>query len=364
MRKTISIVLVLALCMIAKVTKADFTFGEPTNLGPKVNRTTSQWDVCISSDGLLLLWGSLEGYGGADIWMATRPTANDPWSEAANLGPRINTVSEETDPSLSTDGLTLFFRSNRPGGFGGQDLWVAKRADKESEWDTPTNLGPQVNTEWDEIKPNISGDGLSLYFSDYSWWEPTASPRPGGQGQGDIWVTTRASKDDPWESPVNLGPMVNSSAVDGGPCISADGSALFFFSNRSGGHGSHDIWISTRLTSELIPEGYWGTPINLGSIVNSQEYDKDPCISTNGSILYYDSGSNVIDIYQSQIIPIVDLNSDGIIDSADMCIMIDHWGTDESLCDIGPMPWGDGIVDVQDLIVLAEHLFEEVPLVQ
>ncbi len=60
------------------------------------------------------------------------------------------------------------------------------------------------------------------------------------------------------------------------------------------------------------------------------------------------------------IIPVVDLNGDGIVDSADMCIMVDHWGTDEPLCDIGPMPWGDGIVNVQDLIVLAEHLFEDV----
>jgi hypothetical protein len=56
--------------------------------------------------------------------------------------------------------------------------------------------------------------------------------------------------------------------------------------------------------------------------------------------------------------PVVDLNSDGIVDAQDMCIIVDNWGTDNSLCDIGPMPWGDGIVDVQDLIVLAEHLFE------
>ena len=62
--------------------------------------------------------------------------------------------------------------------------------------------------------------------------------------------------------------------------------------------------------------------------------------------------------------PVVDLNSDGIVDSADICILVDHWGTDEPLCDIGPMPWGDGIVDVQDLIVLAEHLFEEVPPIE
>ena len=68
-----------------------------------------------------------------------------------------------------------------------------------------------------------------------------------------------------------------------------------------------------------------------------------------------------MDLWQAPIIPIVDLNSDGIVDSADMVIMVDNWGTDNSLCDIGPMPWGDGVVDVEDLIVLAEHLFEEVP---
>ena len=70
------------------------------------------------------------------------------------------------------------------------------------------------------------------------------------------------------------------------------------------------------------------------------------------------------DIYQARVIPIVDLNADGFVDSADMCIMVDHWGENCPLCDIGPMPWGDGVVDVQDLIVLAEHLFEHFPLVE
>jgi hypothetical protein len=65
-------------------------------------------------------------------------------------------------------------------------------------------------------------------------------------------------------------------------------------------------------------------------------------------------------MWKASIMPIVDFNGDGIVDSADMCIMVDYWGTDESLCDVGPMPWGDGIVDVEDLTVLAEHLFEEV----
>ena len=90
-----------------------------------------------------------------------------------------------------------------------------------------------------------------------------------------------------------------------------------------------------------------------------------PFISADRSTLFFSSqrpgeyGNS--DIWQVSIEPIVDLNDDGIVDSADMCIIVDNWGTDEPLCDIGPMPWGDGIVDVQDLIVLAEHLFEEFP---
>jgi hypothetical protein len=69
------------------------------------------------------------------------------------------------------------------------------------------------------------------------------------------------------------------------------------------------------------------------------------------------------DLWQVSIEPVVDLNADGIVDTADMSMIVDHWGTDEPLCDIGPMPWGDGIVDVQDLIVLSEHLFEEEGLI-
>ncbi|MFH1718152.1 MAG: LamG-like jellyroll fold domain-containing protein [Planctomycetota bacterium] len=107
--------------------------------------------------------------------------------------------------------------------------------------------------------------------------------------------------------------------------------------------------------------------MNLGPTVNSSAEDFSPNISANGSTLFFSSGQpgglGGDDIWQVTINPIVDLNGDGIVDSADMCIMVDNWGTDNSLCDIGPMPWGDGIVDVQDLIVLAEHLFEDCRLV-
>ena len=101
----------------------------------------------------------------------------------------------------------------------------------------------------------------------------------------------------------------------------------------------------------------WEIPVNLGQAINSSDHEESPSVSFDGITLLYDNYSSH-DIWQSPIIPIIDFNGDGIVDSADMCILIDHWGENYSLCDIAPMPWGDGIVDVQDLIVLAEHVFE------
>jgi hypothetical protein len=115
----------------------------------------------------------------------------------------------------------------------------------------------------------------------------------------------------------------------------------------------------TRRTSLSDP---WEPPVNLGSVVNGPAFESNVRLSHDGSILYFTTRSGDIRTnWQAPIEPVVDFNSDGIVDAADMCIMVEHWLTDYALCDIGPMPWGDGIVDVQDLIVLAEHLFEEIP---
>ncbi len=360
MTKMVSI-LVLTLGLTAELAKADFTFSEPTNLGSPVNSLSYDYDSCISADGLLLLFGSsrTSGSGGADLWMATRTTINDPWGESVNLSPTVNTPNDDTDPSLSTDGLFLFICSDRPGGFGGRDLWLTTRATIDSEWGTPVNLGSGISTSYDEGDPCISADGLSLYFCDYGY--PVTRPRPGGLGGGDIWVTSWDSEADQWGSPVNLGAPINTAFHEYGPSISADGLMLFFDSDRPGGSGDFDLWVATRTTID----GPWGEPVNLGATVNNPTADRDPSISTDGSILYFNSfrpgGVGPCDLWQVSIEPLVDLNGDGIVDAADMCIIVDNWGTDEPLCDIGPMPWGDGVVDVQDLIVLAEHLFEEIP---
>jgi len=358
MKKTISLVMVLALGLAAEPVKADFTFGTPTNLGPTVN--SSAWDLAtnIPADGLTLYFTSDRpgGYGGADLWVTTRATTEDEWGTPVNLGPPVNTSAHDCCPNISADGLSLYFGSQRPGGSGGRDIWVTTRATTEDDWGTPVNLGPTVNSSnWDNA-PSISADGLSLFFD---------SGQPGGSGGTDLWVTTRPTTDDPWGTPVNLGPTVNGPASDALPGISPDGLALFFGSYedeplRPGGLGGSDIWMTTRATVS----DPWGTPVNLGPPVNTSADDLTQSFSADGLTFYFGSmrpgGYGTYDIWQAPIEPVVDFNGDGIVDSADMCIMVDYWGTDEPLCDIGPMTWGDGIVDVQDLIVLAEHLFEEV----
>ena len=351
------VILVLALGLAAEVANADYTFGTPTNLGPPVNSSAEDGDAFISPDGLSLYFTSNRpgGSGGYDIWVTTRATLSDPWGEPVNLGPTVNSSTVDSGADMSADGLTLYFQSNRPGWYGSGDIWVATRETTGEDWATPVNLGPKVNSTAREYGPNLSADGLELFFT---------SNRPGGYGGADIWVTRRDTIDDEWGTPVNLGPSVNSSSGDGRPSISADGRALFFDSARGGGYGGGDLWVTTRATKE----DEWGTPVNLGPTVNSSSADDGPSISADGSTLFFDSeragGFGEYDIYQIPIIPIVDFNGDGIVDAADMCIMVDHWHTDYPLCDIGPMPWGDGIVDIQDLIVLAEHLFEEIPPVE
>ncbi|MHC4431832.1 MAG: LamG-like jellyroll fold domain-containing protein, partial [Planctomycetota bacterium] len=352
MKKTIELILVLmTLGLYVKVAEADVIFGTPTVLGPTINTSSADAGPSISADGLeLYIDGDRPGgYGSWDLWIATRPTTSDPWGEPVNLGPSLNTSGVDGAPSISFNGLELYFISNRGGGF---DIWVATRATIADAWSEPVNLGTAVNSSSDDMGPSISADGLELYF---------ASTRPGGRGRFDLWVSKRQTIYDPWGKAVHLGPNVNSSVSDNSPCISPDGLLLFFESKRPGGYGDYDIWVTMRATTNED----WGTPVNLGPTINSSRKEYIPCISPDGSQLYYiivdhPDGFGGYDIWQTSITPIVDLNADGAVDSADMSIVVDHWGTDHSLCDIGPTWFGDGIVDVQDLVALSEYLFTEV----
>ena len=357
MKKTILLILTLILNLVIKEVKADFTFGEPMNLGPAINSDSVDVLPTITADGLECYFTSsrLGGHGGLDLWVTERVTTEDSWSHSKNVDAPINSASDDGAPTISKDGLSLYFSSNRAGGHGNFDLYVATRPSRSDAWSTPVNLGQTVNTSADQWASSLSADGLELYFCDWHVYMPN------GYGNGDIWVSTRASISDAWNPPVNLGPIVNSAYFDAGMDVSDDGLRLFFGCDRTGGYGYQDIWVATRASMS----DSWEPPVNLGPPVNSNGYDATPRLTPDGSTMYFGStrggGYGDWDLWQVPIRPIVDLNSDGVVDATDMCIIVDHWGEDYSLCDIGPMPWGDGVVDVEDLKVLAEYLFEIYP---
>jgi len=344
----------------AYVAKADFTFGTPTNLGPNINTSAGEVAPNMSADGLSLYFTSENGYGGrGDIWVAHRTTTDGEWGSASNLGPVVNSSACEASPCISADGLTLFFCDGhwgvavpqRPGGYGDVDLWCTTRLTQDGEWNPPVNLGPLVNSPYWDGHPAISGDGLSLYFD---------SDRPGGHGGADIYVVTRASVHDEWGSPVNLGPPVNSSYSDNGPGISGDGRILVFTSLRPPVLGLFDIWMAERRTQH----DPWETPIHLDPPISSSDMEGWPRISPDNSTLYFSAlrrsgGFGYFDLWQAPIIPIVDFNDDGNIDTDDLVILVNCWGTNERLCDIGPTPLGDGIVDMEDLKVFMSYWEQE-----
>ena len=361
MKKTISIVLVLTFCMTVEVAKSDFIFGTPTNLGPLVNSPDSDLSACVSSDGLSLFFSSNRSPGGFrdfDLWVATRQAKNEDWGVPVHLGDTLNSRVMEWTPFISTDGLELYFAK---GSWGYTDISVARRNSLNEPWGSAESLGPVVNRPGWNLSPSMTADGLELFFD---------STRSGGYGGSDLYVTTRATTSDPWGTLVNLGPTINtgygdSFFGDGGSSISSDGLVLFFHSAQPPGSASNlDIWMTRRATRQ----NEWEPPVRLDSPINGVWNDGAPRVSADGGMLYFVSSrlggvGGDSDFWQASIIPICDLNGDRIVDSADVCIMVDHWGTDDPLCDIGPMPWGDGIVDTQDLVVLAKHLFEDLRLI-
>ena len=289
----------------------------------------------------------------AAIKLQAMSFANSEWSEPVNLGPTINTGFNEQGPNLSKDGLTLYFGSDRPGGVGSFDLWVARRACADCPWDAPVNLGPVVNTTASETGPGLSIDGHLLFFT---------STRAGGQGLSDLYLSQRAdAKDDfGWGPPVGLGPDVNTAAseagaeylqsaedgtgnlyfnrappggtadlyyapltrdgetrgpailipelsdptgTDQGATLRTDGREVFFFSTRSGGLGGADLWTSTRRSVHDA----WSAPVNLGAPLNSAAAEQQPSLSGDGRTLVFASsrsgGFGGTDIWMSTRTP-------------------------------------------------------------
>ncbi|MBN1362968.1 MAG: protein kinase [Sedimentisphaerales bacterium] len=285
--------------------RADVTFGTPVNIQstfPSLDPTPDEFIDCFSPDGLEVYFESVHkgGQGGIDLWVFTRASVEDDWGPPENLGPIVNTASNDRGASITGDGLELYFASNRPGGYGPVDIYVTRRATRTSPWGPPTNnLGPKVNGSFSNIWPMVSPDGLGLYVS---------SNRPGGLGESDLYVSKRATTQDPWGDPVNLGPAVNGPFPELINRLSPNGLLLFFESPRPGGFGQYGDGYVARRASRSAP---WQPAVNLGPRVNATPFNW-PVGSPDGSALYIvcdpnDDGSNWT--YKVPILPIVDFNA-------------------------------------------------------
>jgi outer membrane protein OmpA-like peptidoglycan-associated protein len=170
-----------------------------------------------------------QGYGRYDIYKSIK--AGTHWTTPKNLGHNVNNDYWDSAPSISPDGNALYFSSNRPGGLGGIDLFVAFKNEKGG-WEEAMNLGPQINTSGDEQTPFIHADNNSLYFSSTGW---------PGYGGADFFVAHQKI-DGNWTTPLNLGYPINTFDNEGSIAVASNGVDAYIASDRSDSRGGLDIY--------------------------------------------------------------------------------------------------------------------------
>lgn len=189
----------------------------PTSISPNINSKFNEGTCTISADGRKLIFTSCtgrKGYGSCDLFESIK-IGND-WSEPINLGPNVNSYDWESQPSLSADGRTLYFVSDRKGGYGRRDIWYAT-LDDNGQWTKAANLGKPINTEYEEYSPFIHVNGRTLYF---------ASNGLVGFGGFDLYYTEKLENG--WSMPQNVGSPINNHEDQFSLFITADGKKGYY----------------------------------------------------------------------------------------------------------------------------------------
>ncbi len=211
-------------------------------LGAPIKSGYNEGAQCISPDGRYLFYTLCNtdyGLGSCDLYWAKRIGSG--WSRPRNFGEPVNSKYWESQPTIAPDGKTIFFASNRPGGFGGVDIWKTMMTE-EGVFSIPENLGPNINTKEDDTAPFIHSDGHTLYFC--------SDGRP-GMGGKDIYYSTLLS-DGSWSEPVNMGYPLNTPADEINISINAAGNTGYIASDKEGGFGGLDLYSFT-LDEKLRP---------------------------------------------------------------------------------------------------------------
>jgi len=243
---------------------------KPENLGENINTKSADYLPCLTADGQTLIFASRIDRGQEDFYISTKE--NGEWQPSKPLT-AINTELNEAAQSISADGKFMVFTAcDRRGGKGTCDLYYSEV--KNGEWTPTTNIGAPINTKYWESQPSISADGSTLYF---------VSNRPGGKGEKDIWVSQR-DRSGKWSEPNNLGEMINTEEEDKAPFIHPDGQTLYFTSDGHPTIGGQDLFYSRK-----DEKGEWQKPENLGYPINTTGHDVGLIISLDGKTAYFSS---------------------------------------------------------------------------
>lgn len=210
----------------------DGKWTTPKNIGAPINTNTHDACVALSFDGNeMMIYRTASDMITGDLY--TCKTSTTGWAEPKKLGPEINTPHIETSACFSNDTSVIFFSSNKPGGFGGKDLYRIKKL-PNGHWSTPMNLGPKVNTDKDEDAPYFHPDGVTLYFS---------SRGHNTMGDYDIFKTTWDNENNQFTKVENLGYPINTVNNDNFFVLNASGTRGYYSSFREDSYGGSDIYV-------------------------------------------------------------------------------------------------------------------------
>jgi outer membrane protein OmpA-like peptidoglycan-associated protein/tetratricopeptide (TPR) repeat protein len=222
--------------------KKDGLWTKSVKIEPPLNSHYNEGAQTITPDGKYMVFTACnrpDGYGSCDLYFAKK--VGDKWSTPVNLGPKVNSTTWDSQPSIAPDGKTIYFSSARGGGKGGMDIWKTMLAEN-GEWSVPVNLGDSINTKKNESSPFMHSDNQTLYFTSNGWL---------GLGGIDIFYTKK--KDDAsFSVPVNLGYPINTFNDEGFLIVNAKGNMAYYSSDRQGGFGGLDIY-SFELAEKIRP---------------------------------------------------------------------------------------------------------------
>ena len=222
--------------------QVDSSWAKAKSFGKEINTNKNEGMAKLEAHGRRFYFTGCfrpDSEGGCDIYRAI--FENQKIKETQKLTGGLNGTEWDSQPSVTCDGQTLYFTSNREGGLGGVDLWMSVK-NPDGSWSAATNLGPTINTAGDEEAPYISNDGNTLFF--------TSTGHP-GQGEGDLFITRKSNET--WGAPENMDYPFNSPGKEIGFFLHADGRTAYFSSARAGGAGGLDIY-SVELPEKFRPD--------------------------------------------------------------------------------------------------------------